>query len=113
MIGFELYVNGKKISAALEKGAVSIIATRLSDEIRDSIDLDFIGLNTAEADHDEIIDWYKTSLKIGDELTIKVNVVSENSTPIEVKKKNCESPIERKLKSYYILKEELEKQGLV
>ena len=50
MIGFELKINGNKISAGLEKGVVSIIVTKivtkLSKEFINSIDLDFTGLDT-------------------------------------------------------------------
>lgn len=113
MIGFELNINGERISAGLEKGVVSIIVTQLSEEYIDSIDLDFTGLNTYEKGNEETIDWYKSNLKVGDELTIKVKDIITNSTPIEVRKKNRESENERKLKSYTSLKKELEEKGLI
>ena len=113
MIGFELNINGKKVSAALENGVVSVILTKLSDELRNSIDLDFTGLNTHEKGNEELIDWYRSSLNLGDELMIKVIDVSENSVPIEVRKKKSEFKDEQKLRSYEALKEELENKGLI
>lgn len=113
MIGFELNINGERISAGLEKGVVSIIVTKLSDELIDSIDLDFTGLNTSEKGNEETIDWHKSKLKVGDELTIKVKDIITNSSPIEIRKKNRDSENERKLKSYHSLKKELENKGLI
>ncbi|QTD36468.1 hypothetical protein JL193_09905 [Polaribacter batillariae] len=113
MIGFELNINKKKISAALENGVVSIILTKLSDEFIDSIDLDFTGLNTSEKGNEEALDWYKSQLKVGDELTIKVKDIPKNSLPKEVRKKNRTLENERKLKTYRTLKKELEEQGLI
>lgn len=113
MIGFELNINGERISAGLNDGVVSIIVTKLTDEFIDSIDLDFTGLNTSEKGNEETIDWYKSKLKVGDELTIKVKDIITNSTPIETRKKNRVSENERKLKSYHTLKKELENKGLI
>ena len=113
MIGFELSVNGKIISAGLEQGVVSIIATKLSHEFTDSIDLDFTGLDTSQKGNEESIDWYKTKLKAGDVLTINVKDIEINSSPLEVRKKNRDSENERKLQSYNALKKELEDNGLI
>jgi outer membrane receptor for ferrienterochelin and colicin len=113
MTGFELNVNGEKISAGLERGVISIIVTKVSDEFIDSIDLDFTGLNSSEKGNEETIDWYKSKLDIGDELTIKVKDVLTNSSPLEIRKKNRESENERKLKSFHALKKELENKGLI
>lgn len=113
MIGLELNINGEKISAALESGVVSIIVTKLSTQHSDSIDLDFTGLNLSELENDESIDWYKSKLKIGDELTIKIKNVLKNSQPMEIRKLKRDSIIERKLMSYHALKKELEEQGLI
>lgn len=113
MIGFELKINDKKVSAALENGIVSIILTKLSNEFIDSIDLDFTGLNTSEKGNKEALDWYKSQLKVGDELTIKIKDILENSLPKEIRKINRDLENERKLKSYHTLKKELEEQGLI
>lgn len=113
MIGFELIVNGEKISAGLERGVVSIILTKFSVELADSIDLDFTGLDTSQEGNEEAIDWYKTKLKAGDVLTINVKDIESNSSPLEARKKNRDSENERKLKSYNALKKELEDNGLI
>lgn len=101
MIGFELNINGEKISAGLEKGVVSIILTKvvttIGEESIDSIDLDFTGLDTSAIGIEESIDWYKTPLKAGDEITIKVKEISNNSTPVEVRKRIPGSEKNRKL----------------
>lgn len=103
MIGFELNINGERISAGLEKGVVSIILTKvvttIGDEFIDSIDLDFTGLDTSGKGKEESIDWYKTQLKVGDELTIKVGDIMTNSTPLEIREKNLVSKNGRTLKS--------------
>jgi len=113
MIGFELNINGERISAGLERGVISIIVTKLSDEFIDSIDIDFTGLNSSEKGSEETIDWYKSKLKVGDELTIKVKDIMGNSTPLEIRKKNRDSDNERKIRSYNALKKELEDKGLI
>ncbi|AOW10602.1 hypothetical protein [Flavobacterium gilvum] len=113
MIGFELNINDEKVSAALENGVVSIILTKLSDEFLNSIDLDFTGLNTSEKGNGETLDWYKSQLKVGDELTIKIKDILENSVPKEIRRKNFDLENEQKLKSYYGLKKELEEKGLI
>ena len=101
----------------MEKGVVSIILTKvvttICDEFIDSIDLDFTGLDTSGKGNDESIDWYKTQLKIGDELTIKVSEIITNSTPLAIRQKNRDSENERRLKSYYALKKELADKGLI
>jgi len=38
MIGFELNINGEKISAGIDNSVISIIVLRSSFEFRDSID---------------------------------------------------------------------------
>lgn len=95
MIGFELNINGEKIAAGLGKGVVSIIVTKISDEFIDSIDLDFTGLDLSEKGNEETLDWYKSKLKVGDELTIKVTEILTNSEPQEIRKKNRDSEDER------------------
>ncbi len=113
MIGFELDINGEKIAAALDSGSVAIIATKVSTQRSDSIELSFTGLNLSESEYDESIEWYNTKLKIGDEFMIKVKNVLENSLPKEIRKLNRVSIMERKLKAYQELKKELEEQGVI
>ena len=48
MLGLELTINGKKISAALERGAVTLVVTQISKGQDNSIELDLRGLNTSQ-----------------------------------------------------------------
>jgi len=113
MIGFELSFNNDKVSAALDSGVVSIILTKISTEYLNEIELDFTGLNTKENGENESLDWFKSSLKVGDELTIKVKDIIQNSTPNQVRIKDSVSEEQRKLESYLSLKKELKKTGLI
>lgn len=112
MIGFELTIKDQKVLAALEQGVLSIIITKVINEVMDSIDLDFTGLNTTYPKN-EMIDWYKANLKVGDELIIKVKEIHESSKPILIREQNIESINEQNLKAYYSLKKDLEDKGLI
>ncbi len=113
MLGFELTINGEKVSAALEHGVVSLITTQISKDGINSIELDLKGLDIAELNKDKKIDWYNKILNEGDEFSVKVKDIIDNSPPcklIEVKRKTRD---ERKLASYEALKKELEEKGLI
>lgn len=110
MVGFELTINEKKISATLVKGIVSIILTKVTNETTDSIDLNFGGLDLTK---DENIQWYDNKLNVGDEILIKVKEIDVNTKPIEAKKKNIEEVNKEKIKTYNRLKKELEEEGLL
>ena len=86
MLGIELNIKGKQIVAALEKGVVSLITTQVSKDGVNSIDLDLKGLNTAEMDNDELIDWCNVTLKDGDEFSVKIRDITENSEPVKIRK---------------------------
>ncbi len=111
MLGIELKINGEKIYASLENGVVSLITTQISKGTMNSIELDLKGLDTTELDRDETIDWYNKILNEGDEFSVKIKNITQNSEPRKSEK--CNSDIERKLKSYHLLKEELESKGLI
>ncbi len=113
MLGYELHIKDKIVSAALEKGVVSIIATTHNDEVIRSIELSFGGLNTSKKENDEMIDWYKTSLKEGDEFSVKVKDIIDNSPPCKLQEVKRKTIDERKLASYEALKKELEEKGLI
>ena len=111
MLGFELNINGEKISAALEHGVVTLITTQISRGDNNSIELDLKGLDTSELTMEEMIDWYNTTLKEGDEFIVKVKNIGKNSIPQKNEKRK--SDIERKIESYHLLKKELEEKGLI
>lgn len=111
MIGFELTIKEQKILAALDQGVLSIIVTKVINEVIDSIEIDFTGLNTNPKN--EMIDWYKANLSVGDELIIKIKEINENSEPIAIREQNIELINEQNLKAYYSLKKDLEDKGLI
>ncbi len=111
MLGFELNINGAKISASLESGVVSLIATQIARDGCNSIELDLKGLDTSGLAKDEMLDWYNAILKEGDEFHVKIKNIDNNSTPIKREERN--SNLEKKLKSYHLLKKELEDKGLL
>lgn len=111
MLGFEFEINGKKIHAALQEGVVTLIATQISKGNVNSIEIDLKGLNTSDLKEDEMINWYNAQLKEGDEFTVKIKNIDSISPPQASEKRL--SDIERKMKSYQLLKEELEKKGLI
>ncbi len=113
MTGFELIVNGEKISAGLENGVFSIILTRIINESVDSIDLDFTGLNISDPTQHEMVDWHRSNLKIGDELIIRIADIKNVSTPINKNRESLESIEAQELANYYNMKKNLEEKGLI
>ncbi len=111
MLGFELNINGVQISASLESGVVSLIATQIARDECNSIELDLKGLDTSGLAKEEMVDWYNTILKEGDEFHVKIKNIDNNSAPIKRKERN--SDLEKKLKSYHHLKKELEDKGIL
>lgn len=111
MKGFELSINRQKITATLEKGSFSIMASRMVNDDEEISQLVFSGFNPKSQEHHT---WYKKKLEIGDEFSIKVIDVSHNSNPIHIEQKSSDSIIiEGKLKAYNALKKELENKGLI
>ena len=111
MLGFELHKKGEKINAALENGVVSIIATQISKGQLNTVELDLKGLDTSDVTYHESVDWYYTELKEGDEFRVKVRDITTNSTPRSKEKHDVD--VKKKLKSYQLLKAELEDKGLI
>jgi hypothetical protein len=91
MLGFELKIKGKKISAALENGVVSIIATQISKDQVNSLELDLKGLDSSDLTGLESVDWYHAELKEGDEFTVTVRDISKSSSPQSRKKRDRDS----------------------
>ncbi|MCK0205084.1 hypothetical protein [Ornithobacterium rhinotracheale] len=112
MIGFELITKEKNISAAVEQGVVTIVLTKLNNELDNYIYLDCSGLRKFGEKEQKIV-WNSTPLNIGDEITIKVKQIEKTSPPIESTEREPESINEKKLKNYYALKKELEDKGLI
>ena len=108
MIGFELTIDNKKISAGLDSGVTSVILTKVCSKIQNTIELSFGGLDTKNG-RNENISWYKSNLKIGDEITVKVKEITENPTPINIKERKSSKQRE----GISFLKKELEEKGLI
>lgn len=93
MLGFEFSINGKQISAALKEGVVSIIATQISKGHENSVEIDLKGLDTSNQKEFERIEWYNAILKEGDEFTVRVKEIAENSPPQKTERRladmNC------------------------
>jgi hypothetical protein len=110
MTGFELTINNKKITAALDDGSVLIILNRVLMDNRDEIDISFVGF---DKDKEEEIQWLVESLKEGDTITVEVKEVVENSKPEKVKKLGKEEDfiLQAKYNTFLKLQKELEEQG--
>ncbi len=111
MIGFELTINGIKKQAVLKNGVTSIIINRIITKEKDEINLDFGGFNS---ETNESIKFYRSSLKLNDEISIIVKDISSNSKPEKIEKIDPNQTIlEGKLKAYKNLKKELTREGLI
>ncbi|MDT0677609.1 hypothetical protein [Autumnicola musiva] len=109
MTGFEVINKGETFQAALEKGVVTVILTKH----KDLLELDFAGLNTENENYNENIDWHRSSLRIGDEIIIRVKDIFENSEPVNVRRQEKKSKDEVDLENYKRLKRRLEEKGLI
>jgi hypothetical protein len=69
MIGYDVLINGQHASAAIDKGVLTLIITRLNEGAKSYITLDLSGLNT---DTQQQMYWSKTALKEGDEIVVKI-----------------------------------------
>ena len=113
MLGLELSFQDKIISGSVPEGVTTIIVSSLKKDEEDSIHLDFRGLDTASPEIQEQIKWFESELNEGDEMTIRIKDVLQNSTPIETKKPNQVLDDEQKIQQYNRLKKELEEKGLI
>ncbi len=110
MIGFEVKIDDQIIDAALEKGVVSVIMTRLKKEDTDYVSIDISGLNTETEDRYR---WAAQDLKVGDSINILVKNVSKHSLP-EIKKSDPEETKNaNKVKYFHALQKELMEKGLI
>jgi len=84
MIGLELEINNNKYTAALKKGIVSVIVSIKDNK---TITLDFKGLDSSDENSKLFVDWFSSSLKEGDQLSVKVKEILKNSKPEKIRKK--------------------------
>lgn len=111
MIGFRIKSKNEKMTAALEKGVVSVICTRVKNMERDEIQLSVSGL---DIEKQENYKWLFRNLHLGEEINIKVIELDDSSNPNKVEHYPMEKLIlDDKLKRYQNLKKELEEAGLI
>ena len=111
MLGFDVSVKGKSISAAIPRGVLTAILTNRNMQDVDEITLNIAGLNL-EAGMDTL--WLRQEeLKEGDEIVIKIMGIAEVTTPAEKKELDKAAIKKARLQSYYDLKRELELDGLI
>lgn len=113
MNGFILAVNGQEVRAGLKDGVVSVILTQISNEVINEVEIDVQGLETTSSGSNIKHAWYNSKLNIGDEITVKVSEAIQNTEPINTISSTELSDDEKKLKTFNLLKEELEKKGLI
>ena len=110
MTGYDVLINGQQVSAAIDKGVLTLIITRLNNDSNNYISLDLGGLDT---NTQQQISWSKTALKEGDEIVVKIKKIDEVTTPLETKIIDEKELKQRRLENFYALKENLEKEGLL
>ncbi|MDO4781717.1 MAG: hypothetical protein Q4A09_00695 [Capnocytophaga felis] len=82
-IGIELSLKGETISAVIAKGSIHLIATVVSNGVGNEVDLDFVAGNRTESQEKPIKYWYRNTLQLGDEFTIEIKEIKENTIPLE------------------------------
>lgn len=110
MIGYDVLINGQQVSAAIDQGVLTLIITRLNEGSNSYINLDLTGLNS---DTQQRMYWSNTALKEGDEIVVRIKDISEVTTPSETRTIDRQELKQRKLSSFYALKDSLEKEGLL
>jgi hypothetical protein len=111
MLGFEVNINGNKSKATLAEGVTTILIDLIRTEEKNEMKMSFSGF-----DHklNERYIYLDSPLNISDQIIVTVKNIEENSEPLKVIKINPEeSIIDGKLRAYRMLKQELERDGLI
>src|SRR3569833_1696784 len=83
MLGFEIQLNGQPITAAIEKGVLTVILTLHARDGRDEISLNIAGLDLhAGTDTTWLIE---EEVVEGDEIVIKITSAEQVTTPKDIK----------------------------
>ncbi len=110
MEGFELKINGDIFSASFSDRIITIIATKNNDKM----ELSFSGMHTKTL---ASTDWYKAELEIGDEITISVKDIEQDSEPVIARQfvlsSQSKAATEQELETFLALKKELQAEGLI
>lgn len=110
MTGYEVSINGENIAAAIEKGVLTLIITRLNNDVEKYIKLDLTG---RDSENNTRPRWKEMDLKEGDEIVIKIKDIEQVSVPFKVSDINPALEKESTLKKYRAMKDKLEKDGLI
>lgn len=110
MEGLSLFINGEEISAYIQDGSLGIIISQKSDPKEESKTV--IHFGSYDKRTNNISDYYKSELSIGEKLEIEVKNIKETSKPTSIRKFNIVDD-NTKIQEYERLKKELEKEGLL
>ena len=107
MKGFELTINGEKIEGAISEGITSIILSCKNNQYTINFgSMDNTGMLTYT--------WFSSSLEQGSKLKVVSKEVAVTSNPIEIRDYNNKEQIDQlELESYFKLRDELIKEGLI
>jgi hypothetical protein len=111
MNGLEITINDVTKQASLENGIVSFHIDCIKSINRNEMYLKFIGLNLETSEN---VEWLNIPLNKGDKVIVQIKDVEGNSEPNKVEiKKPKDSIIAGKLRTFKMLKKELEEAGLI
>ncbi len=111
--GFELIVGDQVVSGAMPNGGVHLFVNQIVDKHELKTELSFSGYDKS---NNVTMTWFKTKeLTKGDEFTLKVVDVVENSIPVEKEPiiVSDEELIDQKLKTFEKLKKVLEDAKMI
>lgn len=107
MIAYQVHLNGKPVATAgLTHGVISAIANWvfIPNDIAKDPDADWaasFSLNGLDNPSRKHLDWFRTDLKVGDEITLKLVEVAECDTPSEPLFNRSKEEIKRVLPEEY------------
>jgi hypothetical protein len=107
MRGFELTINGEKIEGAIGEGITSIVLSCKDNQYNINFgSMDNTGMLTYT--------WFSSDLKQGSKLKIVSKEVSVTLNPIDIRDYNNKEQMDKlELESYFKLRDELIKEGLI
>ena len=111
MVGFEISLNGEYVTAAIERGVLTVILTHRNRQGEDEISLNVAGL---DLDAGTDTTWLKEErIQEDDEIVIKIKKVEQATTPENKMDLDKELLQRDRVASYYELRSALEKEGLI
>ena len=107
MKGFELDINGENVKGAISEGITSIILTCKDDQYN---------INFSSLDNTGMLayTWLFSELEQGSKLKISISEISETLEPTSVTDYANKDQIDKlELESYYRMRDDLIKEGLI